>query len=110
MSGHEYGSDPEEELNNPGRKGCCGCKVFKGRGGKLAHWLCYDMFFAAAAVCAVVWAFTTYGEHPNVQNGTADAIATLHPKVAQVVFCAKVIYGLSMVPFAMFMLPVLSKR
>ena len=42
-------------------------------------------------------------------NRSNDDIIFLHPKVAQTMYWVKVLYGLSMLPFAMFMIPLLSK-
>jgi hypothetical protein len=99
----------EEADLNPGRAGCCGCVVYERRGGSLALWRGYDVVFATAAVGVCVYSYTVHGPSTPGNGGGHDDMIYLHPKVAQTMYWAKVFYGLSMAPFAMFMVPLLSK-
>ena len=84
-------------------------------GGRLSHWIVYDIFIFAAAVAFVCYAIATEQILDGADLGAGDLELALNRKQTpdgsdyrfrQFAYWAKTLYGLLSLPFIVFMVPV----
>jgi len=93
--------DPSEAAIS--RSNCCGCKVYDRMGGYLRKLVFYDLFCFALVTGLGVWAVLSRPYRPSGGNFTE-----YEWQFRADMFWLKTFYGLISLPFALFIIPLLS--